>query len=190
MKLSNKVRQSIFVTIVLLVIYVVREFEPKPLSAFTAIKDEYNLLCVSYENMNQNFTMKKYYADREKKLLAEKHILNVLNNLKQEEIIKILHGDLSSCNINLTKLNFLEELIVPLNNPMDGTIVETGGDNYYSIVTMSLNIEFNSKYEDMLKFIECLQNNQIDMAITNISTTFFEKNIVFVVMDISFYAVM
>lgn len=189
MKVSNKIKKLLFIAIIFLVNYVVVEFEPKPLSVFTAIKDEYNLMSMSYEDMNQNFVMKKYYIDMEKELLDEKNNLKLLNCLKQEEILKVLHSYLSSCNINLTKLNFSEELPVSLNNPMDETIVVIEENDDPRILMLNVNIEFNSNYENMLIFIDGLQNNPIDMSITNMNATLSEGNTVFVSMDINFYAI-
>ena len=189
MKACNRKRKIIFVVITFLVIFIIRQFSPEILSAFTVIKDEHDLMYVNYENMYRSINMNKYYKDRERELLNEKYNLNMLTSIKQEEIIKILHGHLSSCNIRVTKFNFSEGLPVQLNNPIDETVVEIDENIYPSIVKICVNIEFNSSYEDMLMFIDELQNNSINMSITNMRTTLSESDIVFVSMDINFYAI-
>jgi len=189
MKVSNRFRKLFFFTALFLIIYLVSEFKPKTLSAFTAIKEEYNLTSISYEKMNKNFELKKYYEDMEQRLLCEKYNFNVLQYLRQEEILKILQIYLYSNNINLTKINFSEALPVSINNSIDDSIIASQENDYYRILNMSVNIEFNSNYDNMLSFIDGLQNNTTDMSIVNISTTLSEENMVFVTMDINFYAI-
>lgn len=192
MKVSDRMKIFIIVSFICLVICVVTIFTTKLLYTFTVAKDEYDQMYIRYDNMYKNFMTNKYYKEMEQKLLDEKYNLNVLTYVKQEEIIKILHGNLSSCGINLIKFNFSEVLPLSLNNPIDGTsdtIEEAEENTLPEIVMMNVNIEFNCNYENILKLIDKLQNNNIDMSITNMRTTFYEEDIVFVVMDIAFYAV-
>ena len=158
MKASSRKKKIIFVVITCLIIFIIRQFSPLLISAVNAIKDEYDQMSVNYKNMNQSINMSKYYKDRERELLNEKYNLNMLTYIKQEEILKILHGHLSSCNIRVTKFNFSEGLPVLLNDPTDETVAETDENIYPSILKISVNIEFNSSYEDMIRFIDELNS--------------------------------
>jgi len=189
MEVSNRAGKSFIFVALLIIIYLVSEIKPKILSDITAIKEEYNLTSISYENMNKNFELNKYYEDMEQRLSYKKYKFNVLQYLRQEEILEILQFNLYSNNIKLTKINFTEALPVSINNSIGDSNISMQENDYYRILKMSVNIEFDANFDNMLSFIDGMQNSTIDMSIANIRTSLSEENMVFVTMDINFYAI-
>jgi type IV pilus assembly protein PilO len=58
-----------------------------------------------------------------------------------------------------------------------------------TVDTISVNVSFESSYSDMIKFIDAIQNNPIDIAITNINTLSDDGNSIQGAMTLNFYSV-
>ncbi len=58
-----------------------------------------------------------------------------------------------------------------------------------SAKSISVNIDFSSTYNDMIKFIDAIQNNAVDISITNISTVASEGGALQGTMTMNFYEV-
>jgi len=62
-------------------------------------------------------------------------------------------------------------------------------DGASTVNSVSVNIAFKSNYSDMIKFIDSIQSNPIDIAITNINTLSQDGGILQGTMTLNFYAV-
>jgi len=71
-----------------------------------------------------------------------------------------------------------------------GEISENGDEaqaNLSTVNQISANITFESSYEDMLSFIDAIQNNPINISITNINTVSKEGDIIQGIITLNFY---
>lgn len=167
---------AIIFLFIILICFIVRLFSII-WSNFTVIQSEYDKFKNDYEIMHENFINKNKYESREIELIHEKNKLNVLNSINQEEIIKIIHHHALNLGIIINNYNFSE--IFPVTH--DDEII----DDMYMI---NVNIEFYSSYENLLLFIGALQNDKINMSITNLHSAISEEDYNLVKMDMKFYA--
>jgi len=165
-----------FIILLFLIIKIIFAF----LSEFTIKREDYNELLLNYDNMFYNLKNKQYYEELEYKLLNEKNNFNFQSNIKQEDILKIIYKYVPLCDINLTKLSFSDTFQAE---------TEVIDEQIPVVQIITVNIEFNSKYVNMLDFIDELQSNYNYLAVTNLSANFLE-DIVYVTMSINFYLIL
>lgn len=98
----------------------------------------------------------------------------------------------------------LESIMDEINEAQDN-VANSGSDNNKSTETpsdsqvlqqdmltvrsISANVAFESSYNDMISFIDVIQNNPIDISITNLNTVSGEAGLLQGTMTLSFYAV-
>lgn len=198
MKINKRERLLIYIFFILVFIYFGNKFAPEIFLKSKLRNNNYKNISQIYEGMLQNFEINNLWEERKQEILGEIDDLNVLCDIKQEQIIEILYKYLLSNSIEIIDINFSEAFPVSRNTTMNENLVET--EEYYqsinnsepnklSALTMLVDIEFKSSYENMLSLIDGLQSHSIDMAITNIHVIKCDKDIVYGVMDINFYAI-
>ncbi|MFA9423507.1 MAG: hypothetical protein ACERLG_08000 [Sedimentibacter sp.] len=195
MKNNKWIKAIICLVAVLVFSYVLKNNVPgNPVEKLISKQDEYLEIKIDYENMSDNFKNKKYYEDSVNKILKEINELNVLMGIKQEQIIEILNENISSCNIESTCINFSEVLPASFNNNNnnDDNDVDQSGeikndDEEQTAVMISVEIEFKSSYDNMLKFVDELQSGLIDIVIEHMDI-YMDKDNVYGVINLRFYA--
>lgn len=193
MKNNKCIKALICLVVVFVIFYILKNNVPaKAVGKLSSKQDEYLKIKIDYENMADNFKKKKYYEDSADKLLKEINALDVLTDIKQEQIIEILNENISNCNIEATSINFSEVIPVRINNSNNAEVVQSeeilNENATQNAVMISVQIEFKSSYDNMLKFVDELQNSSINIVIENMRI-YMDKDNVYGVMDLSFYAV-
>ena len=127
------------------------------------------------------------------KLLKEINSLNVLTEIKQEQIIEILNKTMLNCNIEAISIDFSEEIPISVNNSNNKIEMLadeiTNEDTIHNAVMISVQVEFKSNYNNMIEFVDELQKIPMEMVIESIRI-YMENGNVHGVMDLSFYAVL
>ena len=193
MKNNKWIKALICLVVVFVIFYMLKNNVPaKAVGKLSSKQDEYLKIKNNYENMSDNFKKKKYYEDSVEKLLEEINDLNVLTDIKQEQIIEILNENISNCKIEATSINFSEVIPVRVNNTNNYEAVKseeaTNENAAQNAVMISVQIEFKSSYDNMLKFVDELKSSSINIVIDNMRV-YMDKDNVYGVMDLSIYAV-
>lgn len=95
-----------------------------------------------------------------------------------------------------TIINDINGVSQPVETSTEGSKAETEGKSTgstekpsSSVRSISANVTFTSSYENMIKLIDDIQNNPVDISITNISTVSTENNILQGTINLNFYEV-
>ena len=192
MKNSMWIKALICLVVVFVIFYMLKNNVPaKAVGKLSSKQDEYLKIKNNYENMSDNFKKKKYYEDRIEKLLEEINALNVLTDIRQEQIIDVLNANISNCNIEATRINFSEVIPVCINNSNDESMQSeeaTNENSAQNAVMISVQIEFKSSYDNMLRFVDELKSSSINIVIENMRV-YMDNDNVYGFMDLRFYAV-
>lgn len=226
MKLSKRERVLILVFIIALAIYAGSKYVPT-LNIFNleALKTEYNLKSLEYNNMSQNILLKTKYEENAKALSEEINSLAVISNLQQEQLIVFLNSYFKNNNIDAYNLSFTDITVVPMNsiatqneempkssldeliidinetsqNDVDTSENTTDNNNQQtqaeqpqstlSARSISVNIAFESTYNNLIKFIDAIQKNTVDISITNINTVVADSELLQCAMTLNFYEI-
>lgn len=102
------------------------------------------------------------------------------------------HGQKSSFDTIMDTINGSSDALANTNEskteaPKDTTNAQA--KDALTVNSVSVNVAFESSYSDMLKFIDSIQNNPIDIAITNINTLSQEDGLLQGTMTLNFFAV-
>lgn len=207
MKLSKREKLFLLVLLVSIVIYAGNKYIPTLLSSKNHVNEDYNKICDVYSNMIQNIGMKELYEEKRRELLVEINSMNMLSDIKQENILEILYKHLSSCGVEIININFSEVTPLEINSADNEVLIESSAENQtvntisnsnsnlnineqLSTLTTLVDIEFRSSYERVLTLIDELKENKNDMAITNIHLIKSDYNNIYGVMSVRFYAIL
>lgn len=217
MKLSNREKVLILILILAALIYLLYTFFPfDSVFKLSELKEEYSNKSEIYNSMSRNIVLKSKFEQRLQELTDEINNVELLSEVKQESIIVFLNNYLEINNIDANDLSFTEAEVVSISNVVKATelkekssfeslienINETKGtaknelkDNGevkkdgLTVRKMSVNVSFESSYINLLKFIDDVQNNPIDISITNINTISSDGDIIQGIITLNFYAV-
>jgi len=195
MKLSRREKCFVLVLIISIIVFVFSKFILLIISNNISIKEDYIKTKEIYVNMSRNINMVNYYEDKKNKLQSEITEISVPTDIKQVNMIKILYKNLYSCGIDIISLNFSEPLLTLFDISTNEMLLESPIDdneknnNQLSLLTMIVNVEFKSNYENILNLIDELQDNKNNISITNIHIIKSDFDKVQGIMDISFYAI-
>lgn len=197
MKISSREKFFIIVLSISIIAFIGNKFVPIILINKGSVRENYNKTKEIYDNMSQNIKMKNLYEERKNKFLVEINSLSILSDIKQEDILKTLYQSLSSCGIEIVSISFSNVFATSIDNSSNELVSESKMDNteyennQLPMVSMFINIEFKSSYDKILALIDKLQENNYDIAITNIhiikSRSDSSNN--HCVMDLNFYAI-
>lgn len=161
---------------------------------------DYSYIKSTYDTMFENFESNKDYEALEQNLLDEIKDLNLLNTLSQDEILAILDECTNVGRLNVSNIVFSEIREISLSSEEsneESTEVSTElsddeGDSMQSfpIEVIDVRIEFYSTYENMILFVNRLQNYESKISIASISIlNKEEEEKVHCTIDLKFYAV-
>jgi Tfp pilus assembly protein PilO len=191
MKLSKREKIFISILFVVLLTYIFYKFVfLKSIFNISDLESEHENVLNSYETMTQNIKMKKDYEEKEEGLKYEIEKLNILPAIYQEKVIDLLDKLILETNIKVYSIDFTE--IIPLltdENENKSESTEDLTELKNEIILMTVNIEFTSNYDELLLFIDKIQNNSYNIAITNIQILSQNESEIKCIIDISFYAI-
>lgn len=220
MKLSKREKFLILLLIVTVVGYFGYKYIPT-LNLFNLdeLRMEHSQKQKAYDEMSQNIIMKNKYEEKVQTLSAEINSLNVISDLRQENVIVFLSNYFADNNIDASNVSFTDAAVssadiaekpaqpekmgaleIMMNEINGGEIfLKEAGQNGNSedkpekqlpeAVKMTANVTFESTYNDMLNFIDAIQKNPVDISITNINTLSPGENILQGNMMLNFYQI-
>lgn len=195
MKINKREKFFILVLLISVIIFIGNKFVPIIIVNRVSIREDYNKTKEIYDNMSRNIRMKNFYEEQKKKLLVEVSELNIFSDIRQENILEILYKSFSSCRIEIVSISFSNVIATSIDIASNEIVSESKMDNtdfqndQLPMVSMIVNIEFKSSYEKILDLIDKLQENNYDIAITNIHIIKSNFNDNHCFMDVSFYAI-
>lgn len=166
--------------IIFIIIFVVFRFAE-------ARRKEWDVTKASYEEMLENLSMEKYYEAKKVeyfKILNESSFCNVLS---QEKIITVLNNYTGKNNIQILNIKFSNGEFAFVDKDIE--IVESDDGDLGRCQTMGLTIEFKSSFKVLLDFIDDINENESDISINDIRIISWDENLIYVVLDMEFYAV-
>lgn len=258
MKLSKREKVLILILIIAIIVYAGSKLVPSGLFSLKELREEYAGKSNEYNTMSQNIILKSKYEENLQAITDEINSLNVISDLRQEQLIVFLNNYFANSNINVSNISFTEASAVPapaaaqegepkapgtlekLMNDIDGASApqtapgapgntgkvteaaegtqeaqagtpsdgasenessenetadsetpedSSGQQPSLTVKQISVSISFESTYGDMLNFIDAIQNNPVDISVTNISTVSSEGGLLQGTMTLNFYEV-
>ena len=142
------------------------------------------MISSEYETMYDNIKKRNYYDNSLLDLNSKINELNIMTNLRQEQIIDILNEHLSICGIEASGISFSEGKSI---NDNDGETTDEAA--VFEAEEISVEMNFKSSYANMLKFIDEIQNSNTDVVIRNVRVSLSgENDSVYGIVILGFYA--
>ncbi|MEL7606922.1 MAG: hypothetical protein AAGU39_12830 [Sedimentibacter saalensis] len=183
MKNNKYIKIAIFIALSTILLFTAKDNVSAAYSVFSLTDDEHTKIIADYENMCENIKNKKMYEERLKDISDEANNINIMTNIRQEQILTALNEYLSSCSIEASSIDFLEYSY--LNN-MDAKIsIENEKDR---IVSASVTMSFTASYYNMLKFVDEIQGGRTTVAISSVRVVMNDNDEVFGTIELVFYA--
>lgn len=186
MKKNKFVKATIFFTLSIILIFAAKDNVSAAYSIFSQFDDEYINISADYESMYENIKNKKFYEERLRNMNSKINNLNIMTNIRQEQIINVLNEYLSNCFIEASSIEFSEfSEFSDLNNMETEASGETAKDE---ITAALVSVSFKSYYNDMLKFIDEIQRGRTEATINSVSVVMNDNDEVYGTIDLVFYA--
>lgn len=183
MKNNKYIKISIFIALSTILLFTAKDNVSAAYSIFSLTDDEHTKIIVDYENMCENIKNKKMYEERLRDIGEEANSINIMANIRQEQILTILNEYLSSCSIETFSIDFLE--YSNLNN-METEIYEENEKE--RIVSAAVTISFTASYNNMLRFVDEIQGGKTYAAINNVRVVMNDNEEVYGTIELVFYA--
>ena len=173
MKNKKSLILSLSLIVIIAAVYFVYVINAQNKPILNSSFNEYEQISASYETMSQNLKQQKTYEKTELELINKINELNILQNIQQEEIIIILNDILKTCKINPGKISFSEIYTVNINelnseeSESENAVTETETE-VVEAQAMTVNLEFSSTYDNLVSFIDEVQDSDKDISISNI----------------------
>lgn len=183
MKNNKYIKIAIFIALSTILLFTAKDNVSAAYSIFSLTDDEHTKIIVDYENMCENIKNKKMYEERLRDISEEANSINIMANIRQEQILTILNEYLSSCSIETFSIDFLE--YSNLNN-METEIYEENEKE--RIVSAAVTISFTASYNNMLRFVDEIQGGKTYAAINNVRVVMNDNEEVYGTIELVFYA--
>ncbi len=184
-----------------------------------ALREEYINKSAAYNEMTQNIVLKSKHEENLNTIAGEINDLRVISDLRQEQLIVFLNSSLAANSIDASGISFtdmapvsitpaaaaktteLSSLDILMNEINANNSLNTSSDmsgkpeegtvqqSEMTAQRISATVAFRSTYENMLKFIDAIQNNNVDISITNINTIVSEREQLQGTMILNFYEI-
>jgi hypothetical protein len=184
MKNNKYIKTAIFIALLTILLFVTKDNVSAAYSIFSLTDDEYTKISLDYENMCENIKNRKIYEEKLRDISNKTDNLNIMTNIRQEQIITVLNECLSSCSIEVSSIDFSE--FSNLNNVAAEAADEMIEDKI--TVAAAVSISFKSSYNNMLKFIDEIQRGRNDAAISSVRIVMNDNNEVYGTIELVFYA--
>ncbi len=219
MKLSKREQVLILILIITIMVYAAFKFGPSlNFLSLDALREEYTSKSAAYNEMTQNIVLKSKHEENLNTIAGEINDLKVISDLRQEQLIVFLNSYMTANNIDASDISFTDmapvsitqavaaETVEPssldvLMNEINGSAVKEAtdrtaeqsqpaeGGNSPTASQISATITFEGTYSSMLKFIDAIQNNPVDISITNINTIVSQGDTLQGTMTLNFYEI-
>lgn len=183
MKNNKYIKIVIFIALSMILLFTAKDNVSAAYSVFSLTDDEHTNIIADYENMCENIKNKKMYEERLRDICDEANNINIISNIRQEQILTTLNEYLSSCSIEASSIDFLE--YSNLNN-MDAKISKENEKD--RIVSAAVTISFTASYNNMLKFVDEIQRGRTTVAISSVRVVMNDNDEVFGTVELVFYA--
>jgi hypothetical protein len=184
MKNNKYIKTAIFIALLTILLFVTKDNVSAAYSIFSLTDDEYTKISLDYENMCENIKNRKIYEEKLRDISNKTDNLNIMTNIRQEQIVTVLNEYLSSCSIEVSSIDFSE--FSNLNNVAAEAADEMIEDKI--TVAAAVSISFKSSYNNMLKFIDEIQRGRSDAAISSVRIVMNDNNEVYGTIELVFYA--
>lgn len=219
MKLSKRERTLIFILLLAVTVYLGYRFIPyNSIFKLKKLAEEFGGKKSTYDMMSQNIMVKGDYENKLRDLTNEINDINIISDLQQEQLIVFLNNYLEENNIEANNISFTDIAATPLattlsptqakmksmfENIMDSINGSTENtvdsiqtteqkpteEEQLTVKSTTVDLTYNCNYENLLKFIDAIQTNPVDIAITNINTLYQEDNSLQGTMTLNFYTI-
>jgi hypothetical protein len=183
MKNNKFIKTAVFIALLILLIFAVKDNVSAAYSILSLTDDEYTKISLDYENMCENIKNKKTYEEKLRAISNKTDNFNIMTNIRQEQIITVLNEYLSSCSIEVSSIYFSESS--NFNNVATEATDEAAKDK---ITAAAVSISFKAYYKDMLKFIDEIQKGRSDAAISSVHLVMNDNEEVYGSIELIFYA--
>lgn len=184
-----------------------------------ALREEYTSKSTIYNEMTQNIVLKSKHEETLNTITGEINDLRVISDLRQEQIIVFLNSSLAANGIDASSISFTDMSPVSINpaaaakttelssldvlmNEINSSSANEAADKTAeqsqptaeggtspTASLISAIITFESTYSNMLKFIDAIQNNPVDISVTNINTIVSQSDKLQGTMILNFYEI-
>ncbi|WP_019228926.1 hypothetical protein [Sedimentibacter sp. B4] len=183
MKNNKYIKIAIFIALSTILLFTAKDNVSAAYSIFSLTDDEHTKIIVDYENMCENIKNKKMYEERLRDISDEANSINIMANIRQEQILTILNEYLSSCSIEASSIDFLEYSNL---NSMEAEISEENEKD--RIISAAVTISFKASYNNMLRFVDEIQGGKTYAAINNVRVVMNDNEEVYGTIELVFYA--
>ncbi|WP_312833145.1 hypothetical protein [Sedimentibacter saalensis] len=183
MKNNKYIKTVIFITLLMLLFFMAKDNVSAAYSIFSDTDDEYIKISADYENMYENIKNKNLYEDKLRNINSKINNMNIMTNIRQEQIITVLNEFLSSCFIEASSIDFSE--FSDLNNAEAESSDEKSEDRVESAL---VSVSFKASYNDMLKFIDEIQVCKTGAAIKSVRFVMNDNDEFYGTIDLVFYS--
>lgn len=183
MKNNKYIKIAIFIALSTILLFTAKDNVSAAYSVFSLTDGEHTKIIADYENMCENIKNKKMYEERLKDISDEANNINIISNIRQEQILTALNEYLSSCSIEASSIDFLEYSNI---NNMETEISEENEKD--RIVSAAVTISFTASYNNMLKFVDEIQRGRTTVAISSVRVVMNDNDEVFGTIKLVFYA--
>ena len=150
------------------------------------LQEELEYIIDKYAVMSENFKTENIIISEKTEYLAKISKLSFSDELSQEKIIRILQDCTDKNNIQISNIKFSEESDSLMGSDIE--IIETGSAAC-RCESLSVSVEFKSKFEDLLSFIDHMREYGKDICVAGIRVISWEEDMLYSVVDMKFYAV-
>ncbi len=219
MKLSKRERVLILILIITIMVYAAFKFGPSlNFLSLDTLREEYTGKSAAYNEMTQNIVLKNKHEESLNTITGEINDLKVISDLRQEQLIVFLNRYLAANNIGASNISFTDIAPVSITpatasktvelssldilmNEINGSAAKEAADKTAgqsqpadggsspTVSRISATITFEGTYSNMLKFIDSIQNNPVDISITNINTIVSQGDMLQGTMILNFYEI-
>lgn len=181
MKNNKYIKIAIFISLSIVLIFAAKYNVSAAYGVFNLNDADYAKISLDYENMCENIKNKHIYEERLRDMSKKTNGINMVTNIRQEQILTALNEYLSSCSVEPSSIDFSEA------SDMDDFKTEETDANKDKIAEVSVSISFKSSYADMLTLIDEIQGGNNAAAISSVRVVMNENDEVYGTIELVFY---
>ena len=155
---------------------------------FNPLIEEYNMAKETYESMSLNTLMKDEILNRNKELINDFNNINIDKFLLQEDIMVFIYTLSKVNNVTIEEFVFSEQSYVANSGDEEG-FASIDKSNLDTLIINNVNIKFKCSFNDMLKFIDDIKNDNKYVAISSFNLLSWNENVVYCQVDLCFYTI-
>lgn len=154
---------------------------------FNPLMEEYNMAKETYESMTFNILMKDEILNRNKELINEINNADIDKFLLQEDIMLFIDVFSKENNVAIEEIVFSEQSYVTNSADEDG--YDSENIRNFDALIINVNIKFKCSFDNMLKFIDNIKNDNKYVAISSFNLLSWNENVVYCQVNLCFYTI-